>query len=98
MTRTAARRLMDHVPKEAAISTDEAHTWVCCEENAQQDDALLRGRERAGHRGCDGVADPAQRDESSTTIREVGRVVRAHERLVSALLPSGDGRLVAVKR
>jgi predicted O-methyltransferase YrrM len=46
----------------------------------------------------DRVADPARRDEVTTTIREVGRTVRADDRLVSALLPSGDGLLVAVKR
>ena len=46
----------------------------------------------------DRVADPARRDETTTIIREVGRTVRTDERLVSALLPSGDGLLVAVKR
>jgi len=46
----------------------------------------------------DRVADPARRDETTTTIREVGRQVRADERLRPALLPTGDGLLVAVKR
>ncbi|WP_028050946.1 O-methyltransferase [Cellulomonas sp. URHD0024] len=46
----------------------------------------------------DRVADPARRDETTTIIREVGRVVRSDDRLVSTLLPSGDGLLVAVKR
>ena len=46
----------------------------------------------------DRVADPARRDETTTTIREVGRVVRADDRLLPALLPTGDGLLVAVKR
>lgn len=46
----------------------------------------------------DRVADPTQRDESTTAIRELGRTVRDDDRLVSALLPSGDGLLVAVKR
>lgn len=46
----------------------------------------------------DRVADPTQRDEDTTTIRELGRTVREDERLVSALVPSGDGLLVAVKR
>ena len=46
----------------------------------------------------DKVADPAQRDESTTTIRELGKRVRADESLVPAMLPCGDGLLVAVKR
>ncbi len=46
----------------------------------------------------DRVADPAQRDEATTTIRELGKAVRDDERLISAMLPSGDGLLVAVKR
>ncbi|MDC7119959.1 O-methyltransferase [Cellulomonas fimi] len=46
----------------------------------------------------DRVADPARRDETTTTIREVGRVVRADDRLLPALLPTGDGLLVAVRR
>lgn len=52
------------------------------------DNALWHGR----------VADPTQRDESTTAIRELGQAVLEDERLVSALLPSGDGLLVAVKR
>jgi predicted O-methyltransferase YrrM len=46
----------------------------------------------------DRVADPAQRDETTTTIRELGKAVRDDPRLVSAMLPTGDGLLVAVKR
>ena len=46
----------------------------------------------------DRVADPTQRDEETTTIRELGRSVREDERLVSALLVAGDGLLVAVKK
>ncbi|MGZ4604360.1 MAG: O-methyltransferase, partial [Kineosporiaceae bacterium] len=46
----------------------------------------------------DRVADPAQRDETTTAIRELGRAVRDDERLLPAMLPSGDGLLCAVKR
>lgn len=46
----------------------------------------------------DRVADPARRDELTTVVREVGRTVRGDERLLSALLPSGNGLLVAVRR
>jgi predicted O-methyltransferase YrrM len=46
----------------------------------------------------DRVADPAQRDPDTVTIRELGKSVRDHEELLSALLPVGDGLLVAVRR
>jgi predicted O-methyltransferase YrrM len=52
----------------------------------------------AGALWHDRVADPARRDEATVAMRELGREVRADERLVSALVPSGDGLLVAVKR
>ena len=45
----------------------------------------------------DRVADPAQRDEETVAVRELGRTVREHESLVSMLLPVGDGLLVAKK-
>jgi predicted O-methyltransferase YrrM len=46
----------------------------------------------------DRVADPAQRDPDTQVIRDLGRAVRDDDRLVSALLPVGDGLLVAAKR
>jgi predicted O-methyltransferase YrrM len=46
----------------------------------------------------DRVADPARRDEATVAMRELGKGVRADDRLVAALLPAGDGLLVAVKR
>jgi len=52
------------------------------------DNALWKGK----------VADPAQRDEQTTAIRELGKAVRRDASLISALLPVGDGLLVAVKR
>ncbi|SDT07070.1 Predicted O-methyltransferase YrrM [Nocardioides scoriae] len=45
----------------------------------------------------DKVADPAQRDPETVAIRELGRTVLEHESLVPALLPVGDGLLVAKK-
>jgi len=45
----------------------------------------------------DRVADPAQRDEETTVIRDLGRAVAAHDELVPLLLPVGDGLLVAKK-
>jgi predicted O-methyltransferase YrrM len=46
----------------------------------------------------DRVADPARRDELTTIVREVGRSLRGDERVLPALLPSGDGLLLAVRR
>jgi predicted O-methyltransferase YrrM len=46
----------------------------------------------------DRVADPSVRDSETLALRELGKAVRADDRLVSALLPVGDGLLVAVKR
>lgn len=45
----------------------------------------------------DRVADPAQRDDETVAIRELGRAVREHESLLPVLLPVGDGLLVAKK-
>lgn len=46
----------------------------------------------------DRVADPSQRDPDTTTLRDLGRAVREDSRLIPALLPVGDGLLVAAKR
>lgn len=45
----------------------------------------------------DRVADPAQRDEETVSIRELGRDILETEGLVPVLLPVGDG-LLAVKK
>ena len=45
----------------------------------------------------DRVADPAQRDEETVSIRELGRSIAANEELVPVLLPVGDGLLAAKK-
>ncbi len=44
------------------------------------------------------VADPANRDETTTTLRDLGKALRDNESLLAALLPVGDGVLAAVKR
>jgi predicted O-methyltransferase YrrM len=46
----------------------------------------------------DRVADPAQRDPDTLTLRDLGRTVRDDDRFVSVLLSTGDGLLVAAKR
>ncbi len=45
----------------------------------------------------DRVADPAQRDAETVSIRDLGVAVREHEMLLPVLLPVGDGLLVARK-
>ncbi len=44
------------------------------------------------------VADPAQRDPDTVTLRELGLQVRDDDRLIPLLLPVGDGLLAAIKR
>ena len=46
----------------------------------------------------DQVADPAARDATTSTLRDLGKSLRDHEALVTALFPVSDGLLVAVKR
>jgi predicted O-methyltransferase YrrM len=43
------------------------------------------------------VADPAQRDPETVSVRELGKLVQADDRLRSLLMPLGDGLLAAVK-
>ncbi len=45
----------------------------------------------------DRVADPAQRDEETVAIRDLGRTIADNDSLVPVLLPVGDGLLVAKK-
>ncbi len=46
----------------------------------------------------DKVADPAARDDTTRTLRDLGKSIRDDERFFTSLLPAGDGLLVAVKR
>lgn len=41
------------------------------------------------------VADPSQRDAETSAVRDLGRLISAHESLVPLLLPIGDGLLLA---
>src|SRR6476661_4807297 len=45
----------------------------------------------------DRVADPSQRDNDTVVLRDLAKTVRDDARLVSVLLASGDGLLVAAK-
>jgi predicted O-methyltransferase YrrM len=46
----------------------------------------------------DNVADPAARDQTTTTLRDLGKALRDDDSLLPAMLPVGDGILAAVKR
>ena len=46
----------------------------------------------------DKVADPSVRDADTVALRDLGRAVRADERLIPAMLPVGDGLIAAVVR
>ena len=46
----------------------------------------------------DRVPDPARRDETTTALREVARRLCEDDRVVPALLPTGDGLLLAARR
>jgi predicted O-methyltransferase YrrM len=46
----------------------------------------------------DRVADPGSRDADTVALRELGKIVREDARVIPALLPVGDGLLVAIKR
>lgn len=48
--------------------------------------------------GDDRVPDPARRDEVTTALREVARRLRDDDRVVPALVTSGDGVLLAARR
>jgi predicted O-methyltransferase YrrM len=46
----------------------------------------------------DRVADPGRRDSETVALRELGKMVREDPRVIPALLPVGDGLLIAAKR
>ncbi len=46
----------------------------------------------------DQVADPAARDDVTRTLRDLGKQLRDDDRLMTNLLPVGDGLMVCVKR
>jgi predicted O-methyltransferase YrrM len=102
--RVIAGRGLDVLPR----LTDGAYDLVLLDADKKDLDAYLEQALRLLRSGGvlavdnalwkDKVADPAQRDETTTAIREMGKRVRSDESLIQALLPCGDGLLVAVKR
>jgi len=102
--RVITGRALDVLPR----LTDGAYDLVLCDAAKTEYDDYLEQAVRLLRPGGavafdnalwhDRVADPAQRDETTTAIRELGKRVRDDERLLPCLLPVGDGLLVAVKR
>jgi predicted O-methyltransferase YrrM len=96
-------RALDVLPRLADASYDLVLVDADKTEYAEYLDAALRLLRPGGAVAMDNalwngkVADPAARDPKSVALREVVRLVREREDLVPALLPVGDGLLVAVK-
>lgn len=101
--RTIAGAALDVLPR----LTDGHYDLVFCDGDKREYPAYLQAALRLLRPGGvvafdnalwhDRVADPAQRDDETAAIREVGRTVADHEGLVPLLLPVGDGLLVAKK-
>ncbi|MFC0645832.1 O-methyltransferase [Cellulomonas phragmiteti] len=103
-TRAISGRAMDVLPR----LTDGGYDMVVVDADVENYPGYVEQAVRLLRRGGvlavddalwhDRVADPARRDEATTTVRDVGRHVRSDDRLVPALLPTGEGLLVAVRR
>jgi predicted O-methyltransferase YrrM len=103
-TRLISGAALDVLPR----LTDGAYDLVFCDADKKEYADYLRESVRLLRVGGvvafdnatwhDKVADPAQRDPVTITVRELGKAVRDDGRLVASLLPVGDGLLVAVKR
>src|SRR3954451_7818943 len=101
--RTIAGAALDVLPR----LTDGHYDLVFCDGDKTEYAAYLKEALRLLRPGGvvafdnalwhDRVADPAQRDEETVVIRDLGKEIAAHESLVPMLLPVGDGLLVAKK-
>ena len=102
--RTIAGRALDVLPR----LTDGAYDVVVADgdplqlaEVVQHGLRLLRpgGLLAVPHALADDkVPDPARRDEITTIFRDVARTLREEDRVLPAMLPVGDGLLVAARR
>jgi predicted O-methyltransferase YrrM len=101
--RLISGRALDVLPR----LTDAAYDLVFCDADKKEYAGYLEQALRLLRPGGvvvfdnalwhDRVADPTQRDEETTVIRELGKTVREDPRLLSAMLAAGDGLLAAVK-
>ncbi|WP_432543605.1 O-methyltransferase [Kineococcus sp. SYSU DK002] len=79
--------LLDGDEREYGAYLEQAHRLLRAGGLLVVDDALFKGR----------VVDPAVRDASTAALREVSRVVLEDGNWFPAMLPTGDGLLLAVK-
>lgn len=103
-TRTISGRAADVLPR----LTDNAYDLVFIDADKQSYLNYVEQAVRLLKRGGtliindaldqDRVSDPAIRNETTTILRQVGKAVRANKQLVSAMLTTGNGLLVAVKK
>jgi predicted O-methyltransferase YrrM len=103
-TRVITGRALDVLPR----LTDAVYDLVLVDGDKKEYPDYLEQAHRLLRRGGvvaldnalwhDRVADPAQRDETTVALRELGKALRDDDRFLTALLPVGDGLLVAVKR
>ena len=101
--RTIAGAALDVLPR----LTDGHYDLVFCDGDKAEYAAYLKEALRLLRPGGivafdnalwhDRVADPAQRDEETVAIRDLGKTVAEHDSLLPVLLPVGDGLLVAKK-
>jgi predicted O-methyltransferase YrrM len=101
--RTIAGAGLDVLPR----LTDGHYDLVFCDGDKREYSAYLKEALRLLRPGGvvafdnalwhDRVADPAQRDDETVAIRELGRTIAEHDDLVPVLLPVGDGLLAAKK-
>ena len=102
-TRVITGRALDVLPR----LTDAAYDMVVIDaDKAQYPQYVLQALRLLRSGGVlamdnmlwhDNVADPATRDETTTTLRNLGKELRDNDSLLPALLPVGDGILAAVK-
>jgi predicted O-methyltransferase YrrM len=103
-TRIIAGRALDVLPRLADGVYDlvfvdaDATEFGACAEAALR--LLRRGGVLAVHGALAGgrIGDPAARDADTVTIRETVKAVRDSDDWIPALLPAGEGLLVAVKQ
>jgi predicted O-methyltransferase YrrM len=101
--RTIAGAALDVLPR----LTDGHYDLVFCDGDKAEYGAYLKEALRLLRPGGivafdnalwhDRVADPSQRDEETTVIRDLGKEIAANDTLVPMLLPVSDGLLVAKK-
>lgn len=102
-TRCIAGDAMDVLPRLTDAAYDLVHIDADKERYPQYVEQAIRLLHPGGVLALDNmlwkdkVADPAARDQVTTVLRALGKQLRDDERLMTTLLPIGDGLLVAVR-